>query len=698
MRPTISRLHLFLLAAVSVAMTRPASAMQCSGGSIELLSQAPDQNDGFLSDDSTDAFGRPASNVEDFVLRQGMRVSSLRVWGFYWPSGNAVPDNFTVIVHADDGGNVGPLVRRENGVQSTRSATGAQVSGLDEYEYVLQLARPLSLPPGTYWIEIFNRTGDGAEDWLWETGIADGANGSPGHRVDGDDAPGTLWHTSPWDLALSICGEPVDPDPSFVTQYPDSPGALESDASCSSCSTGAMAVADDFLLSDRTAVRDVVVFGTYGPGVSYYEDRFTLLLHEDDAGQPGDPVYVEQGIHTARHSLRTEIGVEDVFRYVLTMDAPVDLEPGRYWLQVYNDTYGSNVDWEWMDADPDPDHGFNNCFVAFEAPGADWVVTNLDDRAFELRGRLVDPPPVLVHQTSDFQVGLPSDEDCDQCVGDDHASAENVRFTESVTLEDILFRGFYSPGNEPDAGTFTLVVHRDSGGLPGAILRLEANLHVNRATTDQETIGNVAFLYHLVPRSPIPLAAGTYWFEIFGDSSDTLATWYWSTGTADGTHGIPGSADSEQAPGSTWNARAEDLALVLRGRSGLGQVYCTATANSTGAPAAIDASGSASVSAADLTLHSAPVPNQASVFFHGTNQVQIPFGDGFLCTSGDVRRGRVVHAAGGSAAYIYDNSHPRRSLAGLEGTTRNFQHWFRDPMGGGAGFNTSNAIAIGILP
>ncbi len=131
---------------------------------------------------------------------------------------------------------------------------------------------------------------------------------------------------------------------------------------------------------------------------------------------------------------------------------------------------------------------------------------------------------------------------------------------------------------------------------------------------------------------------------------------------------------------------------------GVGTKYCTANANSTGSPADIGASGSSSSSAGDLTLDAAPVPNQNGIFFHGMNQSQVPFGNGFMCTTGDITRGAVVLGAGNAATYTYDNSDAKHSLAAYVGMTRNFQYWFRDPMGGGAFFNTSNAISIAITP
>ncbi len=132
--------------------------------------------------------------------------------------------------------------------------------------------------------------------------------------------------------------------------------------------------------------------------------------------------------------------------------------------------------------------------------------------------------------------------------------------------------------------------------------------------------------------------------------------------------------------------------------AGIGTKYCPANANSTGAPADLSASGSASSGAGYLMLTSSPVPDQNGVFFHGVHRSQNPFGNGFLCTSGGIVRAAVVMGVGSVATHIYDNSDARHSLAAFVGSTRNFQHWFRDPAGGGAFFNTSNAIAIRVLP
>ena len=112
----------------------------------------------------------------------------------------------------------------------------------------------------------------------------------------------------------------------------------------------------------------------------------------------------------------------------------------------------------------------------------------------------------------------------------------------------------------------------------------------------------------------------------------------------------------------------------------------------------LSAYGSASSGGGDLTLTSMPVPNQNGIFFHGDNPSQVPFGNGFLCTTGGIVRGSVVMGVGNVATYTYDNSDAKHSLAAFVGSTRNFQHWFRDPAAGGAFFNASNAVSIVVLP
>ena len=148
---------------------------------------------------------------------------------------------------------------------------------------------------------------------------------------------------------------------------------------------------------------------------------------------------------------------------------------------------------------------------------------------------------------------------------------------------------------------------------------------------------------------------------------------------------------------------ASSFYMVVYGdnQGGLGDNYCTGNPNSVGSGGSIAMNGTGSVGAADTEALASGVPNQAGVFFHAANQIATSFGCGLLCAGGGIRRGNVVFANNNVASYLYDESTSRRSLAGFESTTRNFQFWYRDPMNSGAcgnTFNLTDAIAVPITP
>ena len=122
--------------------------------------------------------------------------------------------------------------------------------------------------------------------------------------------------------------------------------------------------------------------------------------------------------------------------------------------------------------------------------------------------------------------------------------------------------------------------------------------------------------------------------------------------------------------------------------------YCSVNANSTGGPALMSASGSNSISANSLTITAAPVPNQFFIFFFGPNQTEVPFGNGYLCVTGGLTRILPpMMASGNTATRLLD-----LIALGITPGTQQFQCWFRDPAGGGAAFNTSDAISISFVP
>lgn len=134
--------------------------------------------------------------------------------------------------------------------------------------------------------------------------------------------------------------------------------------------------------------------------------------------------------------------------------------------------------------------------------------------------------------------------------------------------------------------------------------------------------------------------------------------------------------------------------------------YCVSTPNSFGilVGANIGSSGSTSIGANDLVLEvdTAP-PGQFGLFYYGAIQAQTPFGNGFRCIDGEVFRLNPPTNADNlglnSNALDYSQAPMNAGNGAITaGSTWNFQYWFRDPMGGGALFNLSDALEVTFCP
>lgn len=125
--------------------------------------------------------------------------------------------------------------------------------------------------------------------------------------------------------------------------------------------------------------------------------------------------------------------------------------------------------------------------------------------------------------------------------------------------------------------------------------------------------------------------------------------------------------------------------------------------NSSGLGGTLTSSGSASLSANDLTFAAQDlVAGQPAVLFQGNvalgNGSGMLFGDGLRCAGSGVRRlGTTVVDASGNASWG-----PGLAAMGnwSPGSTRRLQVWYGDPFGSpcGTGFNTSNGVELLPLP
>ena len=158
------------------------------------------------------------------------------------------------------------------------------------------------------------------------------------------------------------------------------------------------------------------------------------------------------------------------------------------------------------------------------------------------------------------------------------------------------------------------------------------------------------------------------------------------------------------APGndSYWGWGRVDSYAALRGPDPAN--YCGAMPNSAGSGAIIGSENEPSITANNFSLFaSGGVPNKPGLYFYGPNQISIPFGEGLRCVGGSMFRLQPTVAFdlfGISSRALDFTTGTTGSGSGqiLPGSTWNFQLWYRDPAGGPAGFNLSDALHVVFWP
>jgi lysyl endopeptidase len=123
---------------------------------------------------------------------------------------------------------------------------------------------------------------------------------------------------------------------------------------------------------------------------------------------------------------------------------------------------------------------------------------------------------------------------------------------------------------------------------------------------------------------------------------------------------------------------------------------CFTSPNSVGPGSIISYYGSRSRVANDFHLLANGLPpNGFGIFFYGQNEVLTQFGNGYRCVGNPLVRLPVLQAN------TFGDSNFALDLNGTQidaGETWLFQYWYRNPAGGGAGFNLSDAIGVPFCP
>ena len=154
---------------------------------------------------------------------------------------------------------------------------------------------------------------------------------------------------------------------------------------------------------------------------------------------------------------------------------------------------------------------------------------------------------------------------------------------------------------------------------------------------------------------------------------------------------------SDLGSGSIVEAAIDDvLVTYLEGDACAAPTnYCTTSPNSAGPGALMSSSGSTDVASAGFTLlvDGAP-PNKFGLFFYGPGQANNPVGNGTMCIGGGFFRLPVGQVDGtGHHSHLVDFGNPPNGGTIANGSTWNFQFWYRDPTLG-AGFNFSDGLEV----
>jgi hypothetical protein len=173
-----------------------------------IWNQAPNQVQAY---DSNSAQNQTIA--DNFIVSSTANVTQIKIWGIY-VNGSADgtgsgTDHFTIIFHANNAGLPGATISTLSNVPMTRQLTGVTnvIGSFTEYLFTLTPATPVTLNPGTYWVEIYNDITGSTDHFLWETGTLDPTNGISGSAYS-HTVPGSSWSSlSNTDFAIEITKE-----------------------------------------------------------------------------------------------------------------------------------------------------------------------------------------------------------------------------------------------------------------------------------------------------------------------------------------------------------------------------------------------------------------------------------------------------------------------------------------------------------
>ena len=165
---------------------------------------------------------------------------------------------------------------------------------------------------------------------------------------------------------------------------------LYADAACTGCGdSGRQSLADNFILSARSYVFGVTLWGGYEPAVAEPpEDAFTVNFYRSLSGLPLLSSRITAEVRSSRLETGSSWFADSVeYRYELLFEPPVDLGAGTWFmgaLQSHLRPRGVICMGETADAAPT---GVPGLVFAWQTPGDEWTRTGSIDLAFEFAYR-----------------------------------------------------------------------------------------------------------------------------------------------------------------------------------------------------------------------------------------------------------------------------------------------------------------------
>lgn len=167
----------------------------------------------------------------------------------------------------------------------------------------------------------------------------------------------------------------------------------------------------------------------------------------------------------------------------------------------------------------------------------------------------------LISQAPNGVNGFFSDETLPQSMADDFIIGAG-----GANLGILTWYGAYFPSNTIVPDQFNIRIHADTGGLPdggAAFLNLSNVAADTRAISGGPLFGVDEYVY-TINLGGLHLDAGTYWLEIFNNTSQNTDNWFWETGDLDAVNGRFGDAFALETPGVGWLSNPSDNAFSIQ--------------------------------------------------------------------------------------------------------------------------------------